>query len=81
MTMALISLRGCAGWSAPSLFTNFDDMYSRAETQLLFTSYVTCAMFSAHLISHVCFTHFKQFMFYVSVSVSSFVGNQVFMSS
>ena len=30
-TKALISLRGCAGWSAPLLFANRDDMVSRVN--------------------------------------------------
>ena len=31
---ALISLRGCAGWSAPLLFANPKDRISRVETDL-----------------------------------------------
>ena len=34
ITKALIRLRGCAGWSAPVLFANPEDSFSRAEAQL-----------------------------------------------
>ena len=32
---ALISLRGCAGWSAPSLFANPDDRFSCVEAHII----------------------------------------------
>ena len=31
ITKALISLRGCAGWSAPFLFANSEDRFSHVE--------------------------------------------------
>ena len=34
ITKALISLRGCAGWSAPLLFSNPIDRFYRVEAQL-----------------------------------------------
>ena len=36
---ALISLRGSAGWSAPLLFANTEDMVSRVEVHLLLWSW------------------------------------------
>ena len=34
ITKALISLRGCAGWSAPVLFVNPEDRFSRVEVHI-----------------------------------------------
>ena len=34
-TKALIRLRGCAGWSAPVLFANPEDRFSRVEAQFV----------------------------------------------
>ena len=34
ITKALISLHGCAGWSAPLLFANHDDKFSRAKVHI-----------------------------------------------
>ena len=36
ITKALIRLCGCAGWSAPLLFTTPEDMFSRNEAQFIF---------------------------------------------
>ena len=42
-TMALISLRGCAGWSVPLLVANPEDRFSRVEAQIKNTAEnVTC---------------------------------------
>ena len=35
ITKALIRLRGCTGWSAPLLFANMEDRFSRVEAHLL----------------------------------------------
>ena len=35
ITKALIRLRGCAGWSAPLLFAQPDDRFSRLEAQII----------------------------------------------
>ena len=35
ITKALIRLRGCAGWSAPVLFANPEDRFSRGEAHVL----------------------------------------------
>ena len=35
ITKALISLRGCAGWSAALLFANTEDRFSHVEAQIL----------------------------------------------
>ena len=35
ITKVLISLRGCAGWSATLLFANPEDRFSRIEAQIL----------------------------------------------
>ena len=35
ITMVLISLRVCAGWSAALLFTNPEDRFSRVKAQIL----------------------------------------------
>ena len=34
ITKALISLRGCAGWPAPLLFSNAKDRFSRVEAHI-----------------------------------------------
>ena len=34
ITKALIRLHGCAGWSAPVLFANPEDRFSRGEAQI-----------------------------------------------
>ena len=34
ITKALISLRGCAGWSAPLLFANSEDRFSHVEAHI-----------------------------------------------
>ena len=39
ITKALIRLRGCAGWTAPVLFANPEDRFSRVEAQLLSCDY------------------------------------------
>ena len=36
ITKALIRLRGCAGWSAPVLFANPEDRFSRVEAHIIF---------------------------------------------
>ena len=35
LTMALIRLQGCAGWSAPLLFANTEDRFSRVEAHMM----------------------------------------------
>ena len=35
MTKVLISLRRCAGWSAPLLFANIEDRFSHVEAQII----------------------------------------------
>ena len=35
ITKAQIRLRGCAGWSAPLLFANTEDKFSRADAQII----------------------------------------------
>ena len=36
ITKALIRLHGCAGWSAPVLFANPKDRFSRFEAQIVY---------------------------------------------
>ena len=42
ITEALIRQRGCAGWSAPVLFTTPQDRFSRIEAHLLCCSLEIC---------------------------------------
>ena len=55
ITKALISLRGCAGWSAPLLFANPEDRFSCDEAHIAHIAYV----FILHLSSfkHVIVIH------------------------
>ena len=39
ITKALIKLRGCAGWSAPVLFANPEERFSRAEAHIRLQGY------------------------------------------
>ena len=39
-TMALISLRGHAGWSASLLFANSEDRFSHVQAQISFECYL-----------------------------------------
>ena len=39
ITKVLIRLRGCAGWSVPSLFATQEDRVSHVEAHLSFTMY------------------------------------------
>ena len=42
ITKALIRLRGCAGWSAPLLFSNLEDRFSRMEAHIIDTTFDWC---------------------------------------
>ena len=53
ITKALIRLRGCAGWSAPVLFANPEDSFSRVEAQIYY--YVVAETLDLNdVILHVC---------------------------
>ena len=55
ITKVLSSLRGCAGWSAPLLFANPEDRYSRVEAQM---SLLRIQSFLFHTLYSLCFTHY-----------------------